>query len=63
MIGIPSSVGCSKESLRGLFEEATVDLHRTSGNCCNLEIFSTINDEENSDDSSEGISVTSILRS
>jgi len=46
-----------------LLEEATTDLHRTSGNYCKLEIFSTVNDEENSDASSEGISVTAILRS
>ena len=51
----------SKESLRGLVEEATADLHKTLGNCCKLEIFTTVNDEENCDASSEGISVTTIF--
>ena len=62
MIGIPSSVGCSKENLRGMFEEATTDLHRTLGNCFKLEIFNSVNDEENSNGRSEDISVSTILR-
>ena len=49
------------KSLRGLVEEATTVLHKTSGNCCKLEIFTTVNDEENCDASSEGISVTAIF--
>ena len=59
---IPSSVGCSKKNLRGLVKEATTDL-RTLGNCCKLEIFNSVNDEEDSNGSSEGISVSAILRS
>ena len=52
-----------KKNLRELVEEATTNLHRTSGNCCKLEIFNSVNDEEDNNGSSEGISVSAILRS
>ena len=60
---IPSSVGCSKENIKRLVKEATTDLHRTLGNCCKLEIFNFVNDEEESNGSLEGISISAILRS